>query len=97
MTWLASHGGGLKADWPWRCGAEKVKEVEGGCSRKNWGKRACCHCVTEFVAENYVICLSEEVVLGVMLSDCVSGPQSVYEITMVFISSFTKQVYLYLK
>lgn len=24
VTWLALHGSGLKADWPWRSGAGKV-------------------------------------------------------------------------
>lgn len=72
VTWLALHGGGLKTDWPWQSGAGKVRWV-GGCSRKNqekWGiERVCCHCVIEFVAENYAICLSEEVVLRARLSD----------------------------
>ena len=40
VTWLASHGGGLKADWPWWCGAEKVKEVEGGMQQKELGKKS---------------------------------------------------------
>lgn len=76
--------------------AGKVRWV-GGCSRNNQGEgveRVCCHCVTEFVAENYAICLSEGIICSqckaVRLSFTYPGPHSMYEIT-VSITAFAKR------
>lgn len=71
VTRLALHGAGLKTDWPWWLGAAEVRRVSGDVAERSAAVvlvRDGCFFSLQFVAENYTICLSGDVVLRTRLS-----------------------------